>query len=954
YITQEEKISILGLLNYGKNPKTDLKINSSKINPNDVLNLIKATLASLHVKNDLDSLNGSGSFEIDTYIKTNFKKLESSGNITVKDCIIKDVKKNLTLLKANSIISLDNNMLKFVDTSIEVIDTLFKIDGTVDNKSKADLSVIMEKLPLAKVFSFLPAEISGNYSVKSGDININATIKGELKKADADFTLNVAGIDLTDKINKINYKNNQFTAKFTGNLKKITGNITNNGFKLSMNGAAVNCDSISVDISEKDININPAQININNSSVLNLSGSVLNYIKKPAINFDVNGNLVTKDLKQLAGSDIAMYIKEKGALPVNININGDGKKQTLTASIEADKDNYFTPVDIKNTENKNTTLKTVVDFKGDRLKIKDTGFFIKTISQDTENPEKTIVNYEEVVSIDGTITKLNSSTPNINLIKIKIPEELNAVLCVFPQSALKAKGNLFVFGDLDNPRIRGGFNIWDISIPELFLTVDKIAANFEGKNLDVDIKNILANSSDYNILINADLSPSEYFTIKNLNLTSALTDVDKLMKVSDEAMKYVPAQTDTTSSAGTGDIPVIIKDGAIDIKSIKTGNINMTDTTAKISLLNNIFYVNNLITNGFKGKIKGDVSLNLISSEIKAVLKGSGLDVEQALLDAAAMKDTLTGTLDFDTDISLKGATYEEQMKSLAGTVNFAMKNGSLGPFGKLENLILAENIRENSFFQSTIGSILNSLLSFDTAHYNTLNGTLLFKDGIVDISSIKSSGDIMATHIFGDFNLLSNKIDIKLRGKLGSQVSDSMGYLSMVNPVNLVKATPGMSLVFGKIFFLFTETVTEADMAQIPSLGKDISDTNTTKFQVVVRGDVAKPLTLVKSFKWMALQSDIDNANSYVNSISSDTLPAQIEGLTSIDTETVKTEVTEGVKNAVEQAASDSVTQTVEKIQETVTNTMEQSENTKQGILQNLKNKIKNIKTENTSETEE
>ena len=71
----------------------------------------------------------------------------------------------------------------------------------------------------------------------------------------------------------------------------------------------------------------------------------------------------------------------------------------------------------------------------------------------------------------------------------------------------------------------------------------------------------------------------------------------------------------------------------------------MNNTTGNIAMAKNVFYVNNLMTSGFKGKIKGDVSMNLVSGEIKADVKGNGLDVEKTLLDAAAMKDTLTGTM---------------------------------------------------------------------------------------------------------------------------------------------------------------------------------------------------------------------------------------------------------------------------------------------------------------------
>lgn len=970
YITNEEKISVLGMLNYGAKPATDIKITSNEIHINNVINLIKATLDSLHLKHELNPIIGEGIFTADTYIKTDFKKLNSNGNIKIKNCIIKNKDKNLQLAKINSIISLDNSILKFIDTSLEIAETIFKIDGSINEKSYADISILMEQMPLAKVFSmFLPAEINNTYNVNSGNINLIANIKGELKNANGNIKLSLKNLSLTDKINKIDYLNNLLVADFTSDFKTFTGNINNSDFKLKINGASIDCEKFSLNIGEKDLKINPSIIKINKSTDINLDGEIKDYIKNPIFNFNVNGNIRTKDLKQFLGPDMAIFIKEKGIIPININLNGDKKKQTLTASLEANANNYITPIDIKNVLDKNTIFKTVIDFKGDRLKIKDTGFFIKTIEQDSENPEKTITKYEEIVDIDGTITKLNTQNPNINLIKIKIPNSLNMTVCAFPSSQLTADGHLLIFGDLLAPRIRGELNVWNLSIPELMITMDKAIAKFESKNLDINIKNLIANGSDYNILMNADLNPSKYFTIKNLNLISNLTDADKLIEVSNAAIKYMPASAsgNNTQNIKQADIPVIIKDGNIDIKEIKTGNIILNETTGKISFDKNILYINNLITSGFKGKIRGDVSTNILTNEIKAILKGNDLDVEKTLLDAASMKDTLTGKMDFNTDISLKGITYEEQMKTLKGTLNFTMKDGTLGPFGKIENLIMAENIRETAFFQSTIGTVINSLLSFDTSHYNTLKGELRFNNGIAEINPITSTGDVMGTYIFGDFDLLKNTIDIKLRGRLGSQVSDSMGPLSMLNPVNLVKATPGMSIVLGKMFALFCEEVTEDEIAQIPNLGKDISETNSTKFQVVVRGDVAKPLTLIKSFKWLALQSEIENAKSYLNTIPQNTLPVDI---TNIDKEEIKTQVKEQTKQAIkdtlDQSVSEETKESINKTKETANKLKslfgnkeetkqilkEKTENTKQNLLNQLKEQTINSQLNQTENT--
>ena len=193
-------------------------------------------------------------------------------------------------------------MLQFIDTSVIVADTLFTIDGSINNNSVADLSLVMEKMPLQKVFSmFLPDELNKIYVANSGDINLNADIKGELKKAVATAKVSLSNLSLTDKINKINYINNLLVANFNTDFKKFTGDINNSNFKLLMNGATINCEKFNLNIGEKDILIAPSKITINNSSNIELAGEIKQYAKKPLFNFDVNGNIITADLKQLLG-----------------------------------------------------------------------------------------------------------------------------------------------------------------------------------------------------------------------------------------------------------------------------------------------------------------------------------------------------------------------------------------------------------------------------------------------------------------------------------------------------------------------------------------------------------------------------------------------------------------------------------------------------------------------------
>ena len=491
---------------------------------------------------------------------------------------------------------------------------------------------------------------------------------------------------------------------------------------------------------------------------------------------------------------------------------------------------------------------------------------------------KEIITHEPISDIDGTI-----EGNRINLIKIIVPQELNGKIYAFPQSNYKIEGGrAFIFGETTSPRMRGGFAISNITIPELLLDLRKAELKFRGHEADITISDLILNGSDIQNKTTFSLIPNSVFNILNLNIASRYFNLDKVMKVAENAMKYVPASSTTsTASSIPANIPVVVQRGSLDMKRVITGNIDIRNITSKLALKDNTLLLNNLRANAFNGNVNGDIAVNLLSTLIKVNMKGKNIDVDKAMRDACAMKDTLSGTADFKADISLSGTTMEEQMRSLKGDVNFTVEDGQFGPFAKIENLILAENIRESQFFQTAIGNMLSGLLTIDTTHFSELKGTLSFDDGICHIEPITSLGDILSLHIFGDFDLLRNYADMKVRARMASLISNLLGPLGAINPANLLSNAASLNVVTAKAFSIFCEMVPEDELETLPSFANSYVDNAATKFQIVVRGDVAKPLTLVKSFKWLAGQTEYQTAIDYVNS-----LPEPIEGSTATTVE--------------------------------------------------------------------
>ena len=868
YPVKDQYIQLLGSLNYGSRPKMDMRIKTGTIKFNDMVILAKAIMDSLHIRNELAQIKAEGQLDADCYIKTNFKKWNSEGSVVIKDGGVSVRNLGKVLSNGNINIKLDNNILDIRNSSILIGNAPLFIDGSIDEKSVADIKIKADKIPLPALFNaFAPADLRSKYNFKSGLATLDLGLSGKLKEAVAGVKFALANLNVSDK--SLSITNEKLSGEFFTNKKGQNGKFDNLNLVISIpkTGSKVAIPALNIEVAENNIKVKENSIILNDKTNLKYSGGITDYNNLESVNFLVQGNVDTNDLIKLIGKEFKPFINSKGSIPVKLTVEGDKQKQTLFAQALCDKENFITPVDLANIAGQNISLQSVIDFKPNRIKIKKTGIFKRIVSVDEKGNE--VVSLGEVLGVDGTL-----EGDRINLIKITIPETLKGKIYAFPQSAFEFKGRAYVFGEMAAPRMRGGFDIANLSIPELMLTLRDANLDFKGHTADFVLKDLILNESDIQLNSKISLIPASVINILNLDVKSRYFNLDKVMKVSEKAMAYVPKSTAPASKSAPADIPVVIKDGSIDFARIITGKIDIKNTTSKIAFANNVFYINNLKTNVFDGRVRGNISVNLLSMLLNIAVQGNGVDVEKALLDAAGMKDTLSGTASFDTGISLSGTTFEEQIKSLKGRVNFTVKDGQFGPFGKLENLIIAENIRESQLFQTALGGIISGLTTIDTTHFSELTGTLNFNDGICNIHPITSLGSILSLYISGDFDILRNYADMSVRARMASLVSNLLGPIGAINPVNLINSAASLNIVTAKAFSIFCVMVPEEEINAIPSFANKYIDNAATKFQLEVRGDAAKPLSLVKSFKWLATQSEIESAEEYVNSI-----PEPIEG---------------------------------------------------------------------------
>ncbi|MBQ9688173.1 hypothetical protein IJV79_00895, partial [bacterium] len=598
---KNQNIKILGALDYLA-PNMDLSILSDKIYFNDVIILAKAVLDTLRIKNDFDSIKGEGYFLANAEIKTNFKNLKSNGSFIVNNGKIQSDKRGLVLDRMNVSANLDNNVLSIYDSGAYINGKKLNIKGSIDEKTNTDIAVIIEKLPLPELYKvFAPSDIKKQIDLLSGDLSLNANIKGKLKNAIASMKINVTDFSLTDKAKTFIIKNDDAQVEFLNNFK--SGLVTNKNLKIyiPMSNSNIEIPLTSVMLDTQNVTIPLSLLKINDKSNLLFSGEINDYLDDAEINFVASGDLDALDLRRFAGKNFEKFVDAKGKIPVELSVEGDKDKMTLKADLLPNSDNYITPIHFNKVMGADTALKTVVNIRHNRIKIKDTGLYIRKNTVDEEG--QTQITFDPVITVDGTIVG-----DYINKLTIDVPKELDGVIYAFKSSKFKVNpSKLHVFSNLSAPKFKGKLSISDIAIPDLYLTLSKAVADFRETFMHFDVSELILNGSDMHIDGDLSLIPSSVLELSNLNINSSFTDADKIMKVSDAAMNILPPSNSTEPA----DIPVAIKNGGINFKSIKSGNIILDNTTSKIVMKNNIFYLDDLLTHMCDGMISGKIAMNL-------------------------------------------------------------------------------------------------------------------------------------------------------------------------------------------------------------------------------------------------------------------------------------------------------------------------------------------------------
>ena len=361
----------------------------------------------------------------------------------------------------------------------------------------------------------------------------------------------------------------------------------------------------------------------------------------------------------------------------------------------------------------------------------------------------------------------------------------------------------------------------------------------------------------------------------------------------------------------------VIANGKGTLAKFTSGGITAQNLTSDFSFKDNVFYLKNLTGEAFDGKINGNISYNVINGKIGVIFKGSGMNAEKAIAGAAGLKNALSGTLGFDANVTLHGATDVEMMKNLKGKVSFEITDGTFGNIGRFENYLFAQNLQSNSIIKAAINSVAALPTVKNTAEFKSVSGNMAFNNGWASLSPIKTSGPSMSSYITGKYNLLNATANVIVLGRISAEVVSLLGPLGDLSVSKLTSYIPKFGTLTGNLINALTTDPKSENVSAIPLLSS--GNKNYKDFKVVFNGGV-ESRSSVKSFKWL---SKCDTSE--------------------IEQVTVKEQI-ENTKQAIQEAKQQKVEQLQKSLEESRAKAQEakqQMQEAKEG-LKNLKNLLK------------
>ena len=859
FISKDEFILAKNSLTTGKKSKIDLSVKTDKISLNNVKNLIFSVLEMFAINNDLKSASATGEFECDFNLKSDFKKVQSSGKLLLKEGNIIYPKASLKLSNINSLLDFNGNKIDIKDTSALLNGSKFSLTGSIDNDTNTDIKIqsdplkVSDIIKLAKEFAIIKENDIKDYSFGTGTLSVLVNIKGKLQNIvpSADivldkFTMTVKSLKMPVSLEKLTIvvtpddkDKNNFIAK--ADALNFLATMKNPAFSIKAPKCSINADS-------KNLQILPFNLALQGSNV-NVSGSLNNYMTKPEILLNFNGKIAPDTVLSFVPSKSKKYVSYKGQMPIEGSLSGSLDDVKIDTTISSDSNNYINVIDIKNIQNAQNKLVANLNLKGDSL-------VLNNIALNSRGAN--------VATLSGRVNKIYSAAPQFAPLNIVVPNALGISIAVLDKLSFELVNNIALSGNIYSPSIAGSANISNISYPPFGASIASLILNFNKSVINAQASAIKLAGSDFSG--NAEISSNfgKIITVNSLNFNSSYIDSDAIMKLT-------ASMPNTQTSAGPS-LPLAIKKGSAKISKLKSGNIIAQNITSDFTLKDNLFTLSNIVATFADGKITGEATYNISNTKVTLDGVGKSLNAKKAASCFEGGSSLIvSGVLNGIAKLNLRGNTFEQQMRTLNGQVMFDISNGQYGEAARFERFLHAGNLLTQSILNLNLNQTISAVTSRNTGEFKSMEGKISLSNGWANITSFESQGPNMSLYVTGKYNLLTSNSDLKILGRISSSIVSVLGPIGSFSLNSVVNKLPEKGLAILNTIKTIApanplfEDIKQSDLDKIPSLSTVSNNSASKDFQVIISGPVTKT-TSIKSFKW----ANKESASSTTNTVQS------------------------------------------------------------------------------------
>ena len=837
--------------------------------------------------------------KISDFILNKKVKIKSIGSIKLKDK--EQFKYNIEIVNK-------------IMPQIELNDLIFNPQINEEQNKKEEISPIniikiLEGLYYNNVTANIDAKLTTELNNSKGNISVNNLSVSNLPPSNINLKINGNFIDINSEI----YTQKNEVSKINGKLD--LGKNPNIDMNLKSNLELSNLLKIIKDIA--------LIFDIKDLQTLTANGKI-------DANFNIKSNMKTvKSNGYLKIPSAKLYY---GLYKIGVdNINADVKLANNNINIENLGFSVLNqPLKIYGTIKENSECD--IHLTADKLNLKGllVAFGQASLMKDNNINSGLISMF---VDITGTLNKINPVIKvDVEDINIKNTPSNTQILAPKTEVNITTEGTNFIgnakgsnikinnpAAKVSVPNILANINQNEIEITNTPFSIEKINLILSGK-----IKDYLQEKMSLDFITEGDIKSNlkgeinnkkqtlnlNYFTREKSSIIIPMFDKSKMdftgnIAITGKMINPLLKGHIEIPVLNIPEIPVSIKNMSINlngqilngnatVEKFTSGGIEAVNIVTNFSMKGENFYLKNLKGDSFGGKISGDIIYNLTNANTDIKFTGSGMNAEKATFGATGIKKALDGTLDFDADLNLKVADYDEMMKSMKGNILFNIKNGSFGTIGRLENYLQASNIISNTILKTTVATITSATWFTDTAKFSYLNGKLSFLNGYANIEEIKSSGPSLAYFISGKYNLLNGYSNINVLGRLDGQIVAKLGPIGELSTSKLLSYIPKFGNLTSNIVKAMTQNPKTENIAAIPNLST--GSTSYKDFKVTINGTLGKT-NAIKSFKW----------------------------LTEVDTSAIETKTVKETFNDIKTSVSTDLDNTVKSVNEVINNSKEQ-----------------------------